>query len=49
LFQVSDTGIGMNEDELNRIFQPFTQSDSSTTRHAAARVLGWRWWIGLPG
>src|SRR5207253_11177362 len=32
VFQVSDTGIGMTAEQLQRIFQPFVQADDSTTR-----------------
>ncbi|MEM7213759.1 MAG: histidine kinase dimerization/phospho-acceptor domain-containing protein, partial [Pseudomonadota bacterium] len=30
--EISDTGIGMSEDQLNRVFDWFTQADSSTAR-----------------
>ena len=32
LFSVSDTGIGMAAEQLNKLFEKFTQADSSTTR-----------------
>ncbi|MDR1485213.1 MAG: response regulator [Planctomycetaceae bacterium] len=39
-FAVSDTGIGMTVKELNRLFTPFTQADSSTTRQHGGTGLG---------
>ncbi|MCT4585756.1 MAG: transporter substrate-binding domain-containing protein [Peptostreptococcaceae bacterium] len=37
---ISDTGIGMNKEQANRIFNPFTQSDTSTTRKYGGTGLG---------
>lgn len=39
-FTVSDTGIGMSADTLSRVFQPFSQADSSSTRRYAGAGLG---------
>ena len=39
-FSVKDTGIGIPPDRMNRLFKPFSQVDSSTTRKYGGTGLG---------
>ena len=40
VFCVHDSGIGMTPEQIERLFQPFTQADSSTTRKYGGTGLG---------
>lgn len=40
VFQISDTGIGMNKQQIKQAFQPFTQADIGTTKKYGGTGLG---------
>lgn len=39
-FSVTDTGLGISPDQLNRLFQPFMQAETSTARRFGGTGLG---------
>ncbi len=39
-FEVSDTGLGLDQEDRQRLFEPFSQADSTTTRRFGGTGLG---------
>lgn len=40
VFSIEDTGIGMTQEQAERLFQPFTQADATSTRQFGGTGLG---------